>query len=243
MIIKSACSSAGLSLHLALQAIRQGEISSAIVCGANLILAPGTTISMSSQMALSPEGSSKSFDASADGYARGEGVTALYVKRLDEATRDGNPIRAIIRSSASNADGRTNGMTMPNPEAHKAVICQAYNAAGLDMSETAMVEAHGTGTKIGDPLEVKAIANCFGNQGVYLGAVGESPSPTRQDAKIRQIKPNLGHSEGAAAITSIIKAVLSLENRTIIPNIKFKTPNPASTSLASWLEKRHIEQR
>ncbi len=173
IIIKSACSSAGLSLHLALQAIQQGEISSAIVCGTNLILAPGMTITMSLQMALSPEGSSKSFDASADGYARGEGVTALYIKRLDEAIKDRNPIRAIIRSSASNADGRTNGMAIPNPEAHKAVIRQAYSAAGLDLSETAMVEAHGTGTKIGDPIEVKAIASCFGNQGLYLGAVRE----------------------------------------------------------------------
>ncbi len=173
IIIKSACSSAGLSLHLALQAIQQGEISSAIVCGTNLILAPGMTITMSLQMALSPEGSSKSFDASADGYARGEGVTALYIKRLDEAVKDRNPIRAIIRSSASNADGRTNGMAIPNPEAHKAVIRQAYSAAGLDLSETAMVEAHGTGTKIGDPIEVKAIASCFGNQGLYLGAVRE----------------------------------------------------------------------
>ena len=180
MIIKTACSSAGLSLHLAFQAIQQGEITSAIVCGTNLILAPGMTIAMSLQGALSLEGSSKSFDASADGYARGEGVTALYVKRLDEAIREKNPIRAVIRSSASNADGRTNGMAMPNPEAHKAVISQAYNSAGLDMSETAMVEAHGTGTKIGDPLEVKAIADCFGKRGVYLGAVSENPILTRQ---------------------------------------------------------------
>ena len=160
-------------MHLALQAIQQGEISSAIVCGTNLILAPGMTITMSLQMALSPEGSSKSFDASADGYARGEGVTALYIKRLDEAIKDRNPIRAIIRSSASNADGRTNGMAIPNPEAHKAVIRQAYKTAGLDPSQTAMGEAHGTGTKIGDPIEVKAIASCFGNRGLYLGAVGE----------------------------------------------------------------------
>ena len=174
MILKTACSSAGLSLHLALQAIQQGEISSAIVCRTNLILAPGMTISMSLQMALSPEGSSKSFDASADGYARGEGVTALYIKRLDEAVRDKNPIRAVIRSSASNADGRTNGMALPNPEAHEIVIRQAYDSAGLDMSETAMVEAHGTGTKVGDPLEVKAIAKCFGNHGLYLGAVSQS---------------------------------------------------------------------
>jgi acyl transferase domain-containing protein len=211
MTIKTACSSAGLCLHQALQAIRQGEISAAIVSGANLIMAPGMTIGMSVQLTLSPDGTSKSFDASANGYARGEGVTALYVKRLDEAIRDGNPVRAIIRSSASNADGKTAGIAMPNPEAHEAVIRQAYAAAGLNFSQTAMVEAHGTGTPVGDPLEVEAIAKCFGEEGVYLGAV----------------KPNMGHSGGAAAITSVMKAVLSLENRTIIPNIKFNTPNPA----------------
>ncbi|KAK7703237.1 Mycolipanoate synthase [Diaporthe eres] len=169
-----------------------------------------TACSMSLQMALSPEGSSKTFDASADGYARGEAVTALYVKRLDEAIRDKNPIRAVIRGSASNADGKTPGLAVPSPDGHEAVIRQAYHNAGLTLSETTMVEAHGTGTKIGDPLETTAIANCFGSQGVYIGA----------------IKPNLGHSEGAAAITSIMKAALSLENKTIIPNIKFTTPNP-----------------
>ena len=124
-------------------------------------------------MALSPEGSSKSFDAAADGYARGEALNALYIKRLDNAIRDKNPIRAVIRSSASNADGKTNGMAMPNSEAHQAVIRQAYDNAGLDLSETAMVEAHGTGTKIGDPIEARAIASCFGNQALYLGAVGK----------------------------------------------------------------------
>ena len=100
-------------------------------------------------------------------------MNALYIKRLDDAIKDRNPIRAVIRSSAINADGRTIGLTTPSPEAHKAVIRQAYNAAGLDPSETAMVEAHGTGTKIGDPIEVEAIASCFGKGGLYLGAVGE----------------------------------------------------------------------
>ena len=169
---KTACSSAGLGLHEALEAIRQGTISSAVVAGTNLILAPGLTVSMSLLMALSPEGSSKSFDASADGYARGEAVTALYIKRLDEAIRDGNPIRAVIRSSASNADGRSRGgMANPNPDAHEAVIRKAYASAGLDFSQTAMVEAHGTGTPVGDPIEVEAIARCFGKDGAYLGAV------------------------------------------------------------------------
>lgn len=170
---------------------------------------------MSAQQALSPDGSCKTFDASANGYARGEGISSIYIKRLDEALRDGNPIRAVIRGSASNADGKTAGISMPNSDAHEALIRQAYKGAGLEMDETAVVECHGTGTKVGDPTEVIAVAKCFGNKRTYIGSV----------------KPNLGHSEAAAALTSICKSVLALENRTIIPNIKFTNPNPASSLL------------
>ena len=212
MTLKAACSSAGLALHQALQAIRLGEISAAIVAGASILLAPGQAITMAAGLPLSPEGSSKTFDASADGYARAEGVSCLYIKRLDEAIRDRNPVRAVIRASATNADGRSRGVMVPNPVAHEALIRQAYQNAGLDFSETAMVECHGTGTAVGDPLEVEAVAKCFGDRGVYIGSV----------------KPNLGHSEGASAITSVLKAVVALEHQMIIPNIKFNTPNPAS---------------
>ncbi|KAK5626220.1 hypothetical protein RRF57_001935 [Xylaria bambusicola] len=200
---------AALGIHEALQSIRQGECSAAITAGVNLILAPGLSIGMTAQATLSPEGSSKTFDASADGYARGEAVSALYVKRLDLALRDGNPIRAIFRASATNADGRTSGIAMPSPDAHEALIRQTYDAAGLDFSDTAMVMERVR--QSGDPLEVEAIASCFGKEGVYIGSV----------------KPNLGHGEGASAITSVAKAVLCLENKIIIPNIKFVTPNPA----------------
>lgn len=211
--MKTACSSSGYALHSALQAIRLGEVPSAIVAGANLLMSPNLAIKMSASLALSPDGSSKTFDASADGYGRGEGITCLYIKRLEDAIRDGNPVRGIIRASSSNADGRASGgLSVPNPIAHEAMIRQTYASTGLNFDDTAMVECHGTGTAVGDPLEVAAIANCFGNRGVYIGSV----------------KPNLGHSEGASAITSVLKAVLSLEHQTIIPNIKFVTPNPGS---------------
>lgn len=210
--IKAACSSAGLGLHQALQSIRLGETTAAIVAGANLITAPGMSIIMSAQQALSPDGSCKTFDDSANGYARGEGISCIYIKRLDEAIRDGNPIRAVIRASSCNADGKTLGVAMPNAEAQEALILQAYRTAGLTLDNTAMVECHGTGTIVGDPIEVKSIARCFGDRGIYIGSV----------------KPNLGHSEAASALTSIFKVVLALENKTILPNIKFVTPNPAS---------------
>lgn len=214
MTIKTACSSSALGINEAVRSICSGECDAAIVAGANLIMAPGLSIGMAALMTLASDGSSKTFDASANGYARGEGVTALYIKRLDNAIRDGNPIRAIIRSSASNADGRTPGISMPNPDAHEALIRYCYKAAGIDLCDTAMVECHGTGTAVGDPLEVAAVAKCFGENGIYIGSV----------------KPNLGHAEGASAITSIAKAVLALENKIILPNIKFNTPNPASES-------------
>ena len=139
MTLKAACSSSGLALHHALQAIRLGETSAAIVAGASILLAPGMAITMTAGLPLSPEGSSKTFDASADGYARAEGVNCLFIKRLDEAIRDGNPVRAVIRASATNADGRSRGLTVPNPVAHEALIRQAYQNAGLDFSQPAMV--------------------------------------------------------------------------------------------------------
>ncbi|KAM4066282.1 polyketide synthase dehydratase [Hirsutella rhossiliensis] len=209
--VKTACSSSGVALHQALQSIRLGEISAAIVATSNLILTPGLAVAMSGLMGLSPTGSCNTFDASADGFARAEAVSCLYIKRLDEAIRDGNPVRAIIRASGSNADGKTSGLTLPNPAAHEALIRQTYKNAGLDFDQTAMVECHGTGTAVGDPLEASAVAKCFGHSDTYIGSV----------------KPNLGHSEGASAISSILKAVVSLENQIIIPNIKFVTPNPA----------------
>lgn len=200
-----------VGLHLACEAIQRGDCSSAIIGGTNIIMSPFATIAMIEHGVLSREASVKAFDAAAGGYARGEAVNAIYIKKLSDAVRDGNPIRAVIRGTSSNCDGKTPGMSNPSSEAHEALIRKAYEAAGLkDYSETAMVECHATGTPVGDPLEVNAVANVFGEKGVFIGSV----------------KPNVGHSEGASGLTSLIKAVLSLENRTILPNIKFNTPNP-----------------
>jgi len=172
MTIKSGCSASMLCLHEACQALQRGQCSSAIVGGTNLILSPTITISMSEQGVISPTGSCKTFDARADGYARGEAINAIYIKNLDDAIRDGDPIRAIIRSTSSNCDGKTQGIYNPSPEAHEAMIRQAYKFAGIeDYSRTAFVECHGTGTAIGDPLEMQAVANVFGKSGIYIGSV------------------------------------------------------------------------
>jgi acyl transferase domain-containing protein len=211
MTLKTGCSSALIGLHEACLAIERGECSGAIVGGVNLILAPGMTVAMYEQGILSPTGSCKSFSADADGYARGEAINSIYIKRLSDAIIDGNPIRGVIRGTSSNCDGKTVGMTLPSSETHEAMIRKAYQVAGIeDLSQTAYVECHGTGTQIGDPIEVAAVANVFGDNGVYIGSV----------------KPNVGHSEGASGITSLIKGVLALENQIIPPNIRFTTPNP-----------------
>ncbi|KAE9977973.1 hypothetical protein EG327_007538 [Venturia inaequalis] len=210
--VKTGCSAALIGVHLACQAILRGDCSAAIAGGTNLILAPGMSIAMTEQGIVSPEGRSKTFDATADGYGRGEAINCVYLKRVEDALRDGNPIRAVIRSTASNSDGKSANISTPSSEAHEQLIRKAYEKAGLSsrIGETPFIECHGTGTAVGDPLEAAAVAKVFGHSGVYLGSV----------------KPNVGHSEGASGITSLIKAVLSLENKTIPPNINFSQPNP-----------------
>jgi acyl transferase domain-containing protein len=211
MTIRTGCSSALVGLHEACQALYNGDCSSAIIAGTNLILTPTMTIAMTEQGVLSPTGSCKTFDAAADGYARGEAINAIYIKRLDDAIRDGDPIRAVIRSTATNCDGKTPGIAYPSSESHEQMIRRAYRAAQInEIGDTAYFECHGTGTAVGDPLETAAIANVLDRRGTYIGSV----------------KPNVGHSEGASGITSLIKAVLALEHKTIPPNINFSTPNP-----------------
>ena len=211
MIIRTACSASMIALHEACQSIGRGDCTSAIIGGVNLILAPGMTTNMAEQGVLAADGSCKTFSADANGYARGEAVNALYIKPLADAIRDGNPIRAVIRATASNSDGKSpQGGSAPNAEAQEALMRRAYELAGLDFSKTGYVECHGTGTPVGDPIETDAVARVFGEDGVYIAS----------------IKPNLGHSEGASGITSVMKAVLSLEHQIIPPNIKFSAPSP-----------------
>lgn len=210
--IRTACSSSLIALNEACVAVARGDCHSALVGGSNLILTPGLTSTLTDHGVLAKDGSCKTFSADADGYARGEAIAAIYVKRLSDAIRDGSPIRAVIRGTAINSDGKTPGMGCPSADAHELLIKRAYAVAGVcDYSQTGFVECHGTGTPIGDPIEAEAVARVFGKKGVYIGSV----------------KPNIGHTEGASGLASIIKVVLSLENRTIPPNIKMGRPNPA----------------
>ncbi|KAL8881851.1 MAG: hypothetical protein Q9198_001030, partial [Flavoplaca austrocitrina] len=213
LTIRTACSSSMIGLNEACMAIAKGDCKAAIVGGTSLFLSPSTVTSLSDHGVFSPDGSSNTFSAKANGFARGEAIVAIYIKSLDEALRDGNSIQAVISGIATNFDGKTPNMSMPSAPAQEAAIRRAYQVAGIQDSEvwkTGLFECHGTGTAAGDPIETRALANVFGAHGLHLSS----------------IKPNLGHSEGAAGVSAILKAVLALEHRTIPPSIKAWPVNP-----------------
>ena len=140
MVIKTGCSASLCALHEACRALQSGDCDAAIVAGSNLILGPQTTAEMSQEGILSPQGSCRSFDAAADGFARAEAVNAVYIKRLDDAIHDGNPVRAVIRNTSTNSDGRSPSIMSPNGRSHELLIRKIYSDAGLDPGMTAYVE-------------------------------------------------------------------------------------------------------
>ncbi|XXH01911.1 hypothetical protein Hte_008273 [Hypoxylon texense] len=172
MMIRTACSSSLTGLHEACLALESRECESAIVAGTNMILDPQMTASLTAQGVLSPQGHCRSFDAGADGYARGEAIVAIHVKTLKNAIRDNDPIRAVIKASCLNSDGKTAGLSQPSSESHAELIRRSHVLAGIkDLSKTAMIECHGTGTQVGDPLEAGAVASVFGDHGILIGSV------------------------------------------------------------------------
>ncbi|KAH8711149.1 Highly reducing polyketide synthase ZEA2 [Beauveria bassiana] len=215
MTLDTGCSGSLVSIHLAAQSLRSGETSLAIAAGAGMILTPNTIMPMTALNFLSPDGKCFTFDARANGYGRGEGVGVVILKRMSDAIRDNDPIRAVIRGTRVNQDGRTTGITLPSKEAQVLNIKAVYKAAGLSFSDTAYVECHGTGTQAGDWRELKAISET-------LGAARTPENPIF----VGSIKPNIGHLEGAAGVAGLIKAVLMLEREQFPPHINFETPNP-----------------
>ncbi|KAJ5021191.1 hypothetical protein J3E71DRAFT_186571 [Bipolaris maydis] len=214
--VDTACSGSLVALHLACQSLRAGEAKSAIAAGVNVVLNHEFMTTMSMMKFLSPDGRCYAFDERGNGYGRGEGVGTVFLKPLADALKDGDPIRAVIRGSASNQDGKTSGITLPNPVAQEALIKDVYHVADLNPIDTSIVEAHGTGTAAGDPLELRALTNSF------CGA----NRPEDRPLIIGSIKSNLGHLEGASGIAAVVKAVLMLEQEVILPNQNFEKPNP-----------------
>ncbi|KAF2016801.1 ketoacyl-synt-domain-containing protein, partial [Aaosphaeria arxii CBS 175.79] len=210
MVIKTGCSATLVALHEACRALQLGDCSGALVAGSNLILGPTLTAAMASEGILSPEGSCKSFSAEADGFARGEAVVAVYITTLDRAVQENLPIRAVIANTGVNSNGKSASILQPNMNAQAELIRRVYADIDLNPDRTAYVECHGTGTPTGDPIEVTAVGEVFGTQGVMIGS----------------LKPNFGHSEGCSGLSSLIKSIVMLEKSMIVPNIKFEMPNP-----------------
>ncbi|KAG6030078.1 Type I Iterative PKS [Claviceps sp. LM458 group G5] len=217
MTIDTGCSGSLVSVHLGAQSLRNKESSiyQAIAAGAGMILTPSTMMPMTALNFLSPDGKCFTFDSRANGYGRGEGIGVVVMKRLSDAIRDNDTIRAVIRGSSVNQDGRTTGITLPSKEAQVANIKSVYANAGLDFDQTAYVECHGTGTQAGDWRELKAISETL--------AASRSP---QNPILVGSVKPNIGHLEGAAGVAGMIKGVLVLERGKIPPNINFEHGNP-----------------
>jgi len=193
--------------------MRMGDCETAIVATANMVLSPELHVMAAKSGVLSPTGTCHTFDASADGYGRAEGVNAIYIKRLSAALRDGNTIRGVVRGSAVNASGRTPGISLPSGEQQEVVIRKAYANAELEFAGTDYVECHGTGTPVGDPIEVNAVGSCFApREGAPL--------------LIGSVKTNVGHSEGASGLTSILKVVTAFEKGKIPPSHGVVNINP-----------------
>ena len=212
MQLDTSCSSSLVALHLASQSLRTGECERAIVAGVNVICSPEANIAFCKLRALAPDGRCKTFDAGANGYARGEGCGVVVLRRLSDAVPAGDAIRAVVRGSAVNHDGRSNGLTAPSGAAQEAVIRSALANAGVRPSEVGYVEAHGTGTPLGDPIEISALARAY-------------KADARPPLYVGSVKTNVGHLEGAAGIIGVMKAALALEHGEIPPHLHFHTPN------------------
>lgn len=223
VVLDTACSSSLYALHMACVALQGYEVDGAVVASANLIQTPEPFQVAVKAGILSPDGICHTYDESANGYGRGEGVGALYLKRLSHAIRDGDPIQSVIRATAVNSNGRTTGISLPSAKLQERVVRKAYERAGLPLDQTQYVEAHGTGTAVGDPIEVEGLrhAHCdTGTNKLYVGSV----------------KTNLGHSEGCSGLSSIMKVTLALQHRSIPPTIGIRNMNPKLEPLLDRVE-------
>ncbi|MER5356153.1 type I polyketide synthase [Kitasatospora sp. NPDC002551] len=216
LAVDTACSASLVATHLACQSLRAGESTVALVGGINLIIAPGLSVTLEAAGATSPDGRSKAFDASADGYGRGEGGAVLVLKRLADAQRDGDRILAVIRGSSVQQDGRTNGIMAPSGTAQQALLEETCRRTGIDPGSIDYIEAHGTGTRVGDPLEAGALSAVYGRG-----------RPAGDPCLIGSVKPNIGHLEAAAGIAAMLKATLALHHGEIPPSLHFTEGNPA----------------
>ena len=231
--LDTACSSSLVATHLATQALRSGEIDMALVGGVTLYLSLDSYLSMCSAGMLSPDGRCKAFDNGANGFVPGEGVGALVLRRLDDAVRDRDHIHGVVLGSGINQDGRTNGITAPSVVSQMELERDVYERYGIDPSGIGYAELHGTGTKLGDPIELEALATVYRERTDKTGYCA-----------IGSVKSNLGHTSAAAGIASIQKVLLCMRNEQLVPTLHFDRPNEhfdfegspfrVNTELAPW---------
>lgn len=231
MTIDTACSSSLIALHQGVQSLRNGECRIAVACGTQLLLGPEMYIGESTLKMLSPNGRSAMWDADADGYARGEGMAAVVVKRLSDAIADADRIECIVRETGANQDGYSNGITVPNPKAQADLIRQTYARSGLDpenvpQDRPQFFEAHGTGTQAGDPREATAIHDVLGQH------IESSATPLY----VGSVKTVIGHLEGCAGLAGILKGSAMVQAGQLPPNLHFHSLNRKLEPFINGLE-------
>ncbi|MDJ0763008.1 MAG: SDR family NAD(P)-dependent oxidoreductase [Myxococcota bacterium] len=213
--VDSACSSSLVAVHNACRSLESGESDIALAGGVNLILSPDITIALSQAKMMAPDGRCKTFDERADGYVRSEGCGMIVLQRVSDALKRKSKILAIIRGSAVNQDGHSNGLTAPNGESQKAVIRRALSNAGVTSDQISYFETHGTGTKLGDPIEVNALKD-----------IVDENNDRHSPCYLGSVKTNLGHLEAAAGIAALIKVVLCMQNKKLVPSLHLTKLNP-----------------
>ncbi len=216
LAIDTACSSSLSAIHFACESIRSGSCDLALAGGVNLSLHPNKYLALSQMGFTSSEGKCRSFGAGGDGYVPAEGVGALLLKPLKAALKDGDNIYGIIKGSAVNHGGKTNGYTVPNPSAHKDLVIEAIKKAKINPRHISYIEAHGTGTALGDPIEMCGLSEAFSafTQDTQFCALGS-------------VKSNIGHAEAAAGIAGLTKVLLQLKHKTLVTSLHAQTPNKA----------------
>jgi phthiocerol/phenolphthiocerol synthesis type-I polyketide synthase C len=214
LVVETGCSSSLVAVHLACQALRAGEIDAAIVGGVHLMLHPFASVALTHFGGLSPDGLCRTYGAGANGFVRGEGVGAIFIKTLARALRDGDRIHAVIVGTAVNNDGGGQSVVAPNPAGQEDLLRLAYARFGVSADDLAYIEGHGTGTAVGDPIEAGAIGRVLGQ------------SRTRGPLPIGSVKTNIGHLEAGAGMPGLIKAILSVKNRVVPPSLNAEELNP-----------------